>query len=337
MATNPRARKPKAEKTEQVNSLLDALRFVSVSQHSQGTPLQTHCRISDQTVIGFDGGIAAGHFIDEVLSCCPQTNLLITALAKCTGPISITHLDSDKLSIKSGKFRALVPCVPFADLPAIEPDPPIANLTEAVKEALRAVMPLAQDGGQEPFTCAVLLHANTAVATNRAVILEAWHGIDLPPILIPKASVAAIVKQPKELVKFGFSANSATFYFKDDSFIKTQLFTDRFPNYENIINIESNPWPLEGGFYEALDTVTPFAQNNIVFFRNENMHSHSIDGEGASFAVAGLKEQLAFNAEYLKIIRPHCSKIHWAVNDKGLSLFFSDDGLVRGGIMKVRS
>lgn len=337
MATNKRARKPTSEKPNDAQSLLEALRFISVSQHTQGTPVQTHCRISNKTVIGFDGGITAGHFIDDVLSVCPHTTMLINALAKCTGAIAITELDSGKLSVKSGKFKALIPCVPFDDLPAIEPDAPIATLTDDVKRALAAVAPLAQDGGQEPFTCAVLLKAGTAVATNRAVVLESFHGIDLPPVLIPKASVVAICKQSKKLTQFGFSDNSATFYFEDDSFIKTQLFLDRFPDYERILNIESNAWPMPVGFYDALDTVAGFSQGKIVYFRDGNVCSHLIDSEGATYGVEGLPKDTAFNAEYLKLIKPHCHKMHFNANDKGLSLFFSEDGLTRGGIMKVNA
>lgn len=334
MATNKRARKPASEKASNSSQLLEALKFVAVSQHAQGTPLQTHCRIGNKTVIGFDGGITAGHFIDEILSCCPHTYTLLNALSKCADSISITDTDGGKLSVKSGKFRALVPCLPWEDLPAVEPDPRIATLTDAVKSALAAVLPVALDGSNvDAFKCAVLLCAGSAVATNGAVILEAWHGIDLPDVLIPKASAQAICKQTKPLTGFGFSANSATFYYEDNSFIKTQLFVDKYPGFQHILDVESNPWPLPGGFFEGVDIASSFSVNNVVYFRDGHICSHVHPAEGASYQVEGIPNDLAFNSIYLKIIREHCHKIQFNINNRGMALFFGDN--VRGAIMKV--
>jgi len=333
MATaKPRARKPAAEKATPGCSLLEALKFISVAQHSDGTPMQMHCRIAGGTVTGFDGGLAAGHYVDETLNVCPHTNTLIAALSKCKEAISITELDSGRLSIKSGKFRALVPCVPFSDIPGIEPDPPVATLTDALKTALAACLPLADDKADRPFKCSVLLQANTSVATNGHVIIEAWHGIDLPPnILLPKASANAIVKSDKPLKSFGFSANSATFYFEDGSFIKSQLFVDGYPKYELILDVASNPWPLPAGFYEALENVAPFTTDNKIYFLDGKM-SNGVKLENATtYDIEGIKPGLAFNLNYLKLIRPYAHSVHFEVNDRHLTLFFGDK--VRGGIM----
>ncbi len=336
MATTKRARKPAAEKNKIASNLLEALKFISVAQHSDGTPMQTHCRIADGTVTGFDGGILAGHYIDETLNICPHTATLITALSKCADSISITQLDSGRLSIKSGKFRALVPCLNFDDIPAMQPDSPCAALTDDLKTALAACVPLAHDDAQEPFMCAVLLQANTAVSTNRHVIIEAWHGIDLPPnILLPKSSALAIAKSSKSLKSFGYSANSATFFFQDDSFIKTQLYIDKFPAYENLLNLESNPWPLPAGFYEALETVNPFVEDSKVYFFDDKISSSVDPLNGTTYDIEGLKNGLIFNIEYLKLIRPHLHKIHFDVNERGLALFFGEN--VRGGIMKINN
>lgn len=328
-------RKPKAEKVASDNDLLDALKFISAAQHSEGTTLQTHCRISGGTIVGFDGGLTIGRYIEKGLNVCPHTNTLIAALSKCTEAVSITELDSGRLSVKSGKFRALVPCAAYDDIPASEPDTPCATLTDDLKAALRAVVGLADPSAAEPFACGVLMQANTVVTTNRFVLLEAWHGIDLPPgLLIPKPAVLAICKHEKPLTQFGFSHNSATFYFADDSFIKTQLYMNDFPNYHKIINIDSNPKPLPVGFYEALDSITPFAEEKRVYFRGGKLCTHSVDELGASFEVDGLEDGHAFNIEYLKIIRTHMKQVHFGVEGKGQTVFFGDG--VRGVIMPIR-
>lgn len=339
MATRqPRARKPAAEKAKTASGLLDALKFVSVAQHSDGTIMQMHCRLTNGQLIAFDGGIAAGHLIEEALNVCPHTATFIRALERCTGNISITQLASGKLSVKSGKFSATVPCVGLDDLPGVEPDPPIAKLTDDLKRALGACIPLAGDGLPEAFMCGVMLQANTAVATNRIVVIEAWHGIDLPPnVLLPKVSANAIAKSSKPLKAFGYSGRSATFWFEDDSFIKTQLFEDKFPDYQRILNIDSNAYPLPGGFYEAIDTVMPFTEDGRVYFIDGKISSRDNTIDAATYEVEGLQNDLAFNGKFLEIIRPHAHRMHFNAAANGLALFFAEDGLTRGGIMPIRS
>lgn len=321
------------KKENSANQLLDALNFISVAQHSDGTPMQTHCRIADGNIVGFDGGLTAGCYVDETLRVCPHTKTMIAALSKCEGPISITELDSGRLSIKSGKFNARVPCIPFDDIPATGPDNPCATLTDDLKSALRAVLPLADHSAPEAYMAGVLVQAQTVVTTNRAVLLEAWHGIDLPTILIPKASAEAICKQTKKLTQFGFSENTATFFFEDNSFIKSQLFINNFPQYKHLVDVESSPDTLPSGFYEALDKVLPFSDDGRVYFIDGKICSHPNAELGSTYEVEGLTNGIGFNGNFLKLIKEHFGSVHFNYNEKGMNLFFGKG--VRGGIMKV--
>ena len=259
MATKqPRARKPK-EVTKTASALLDALKFISIAQHTEGSIYQQHCRLSEGTLTAFDGGLTVGMYVDESLNCAPHTVTFIKALERCTESIAITLQDNGKLSVKSGKLRALVPCAPLDSVLSVQPDPPCATLTDTVKTALAACITVAEDGAPAP-ACGVLLKANTAAATDRHMMIEAWHGINLPVVFMPRVSAKAIAESKKPLKAFGFSDTSATFYFEDDSFIKTQLFdATAFPKYEHVVDRESNPWPLPGGVYEGLTTVEPVA------------------------------------------------------------------------------
>jgi hypothetical protein len=331
--TKPRARKPKEAKTASV--LLEALKFISVAQHSEGTNMQTHCRLSNGKLVAFDGGMAAGHDVDETLNCCPHTQTLVAALSRCQDSISITELDSGKLSIKSGKFRALVPCVPVDDLPGVEPDAQVATLTDDLKRALSAVLPLARDGLPDAFMCGVLVQAGTVVTTNRIVIIESWHGIDLPRILVPRPAALAVARSEKKLVGFGYSPQSVTFWFADNSFIKSQLFQDSFPKYNQVLDIECNPWPLPGGFYEAVETVLPFSEDNRLHFIDGKICSNPNTVEGTTYDVEGLSNGLIFNGELLKVIRPHAHRIAFNANERGMALFFDAEGLTRGAIMPI--
>jgi len=332
MATRqPRARTK--EKAKTASALLDALKFIAIAQDSEGSNFQTHCRIYGGTITASNGGITAGMYIDEVLQCAPHTKTLIAALEKCKESIVMTLLDSGRLAIKSGKFAPKVPCLPVSDLQPPQPDSPVANITDDIKKALAACIAVAKDG-EAPPACGVLLKANTAVATDRHIVVEAWHGIDLPPVFLPRQSAAAVANCSKPLKSFGFSDTSATFFFEDNSFIKTQLFENTFPDYERFLNAQTTPYPLPAGFFEAVETVAPFC-DKFVFFDNGNAMSHKNADEATLYEIAGVPDRTAFSLDQLKILRAHMADVQFKVGDRQMTYFFSADKMVRGAIAMI--
>jgi hypothetical protein len=340
-ATSPaaakRARKPKDNSG--AASLIEALKFIALAQQKEGTPPQTHCAISGGRIVAFDGTIAAGHLIEDDLHACPHTMRLLDALAKCGANLSITQLDSGRLSIKSERFKAFVPCIEFEQLSAatLEPDAPCAAIDDRIKAGFELVSPLISESAPKAMLASALLQANSIVGTNGHVLIEYWHGIDLPPnLLIPKAAINAIVKTPKKLARFGFSPNSATFYFEDGSFIRTQLYAEQYADYQVILDYETNPWPLPAGFYDGLRKVQSLADDKIVRFTETGFVVRDANKlDSGSFDIEGLKPGLQFNIEYLLLLEPIFKQVHFDVSNNK-TLFFGDDIKARGAIMGLR-
>lgn len=333
----PRGKRAKAstDKPSVSSALIAALKFVSVAQRDTGQPFQTHSVLTNNTVVAFDGTVAAGHRIEEDLHACPHTLRLIDALAKCGESLSITQLDGERLSIKSDRFKAFVPCVASNIIDVPLPDPPCAVIDDRLKRGFEVVSVLASDNAQHVVTASILLRAGSMLATNRQVMLEYWHGIDLPPgIVLPKAGVTAVMKAAKPLAKFGFSDRSATFYFEDGSWIRSQLYSEAWPNVDNVLNQRSNPWPLPELFYKGLDAIMSFSENGIVYFTPNVLRSHPSDGIGASYEITGLPGGVAYNAKHLKIVEPYVKTIDFVGAD-GISYFFGEN--VRGAITGVRA
>lgn len=330
-----RARKPK-ETNNGAASLIEALKFVNLAQHREGAAHQTHCVIGDGKIVAFDGVIAAGHLIEDNLSACPHTARLLDALAKCGQNLSITQLDSGRLSIKSDKFKAFIPCVEKETLPYVEPDAPCADIDDRLKAGFLAVMPLLSETAQVAHFAAALLQNASVVSTNGAVLIEFWHGLHLPNnLLVPKAALVAITKTPKKLARFGFSPHSATFFFEDDSFIRTQLFSATYPNYQAILDeYQTNPWPLPAGFFEGMHKIQSLADDKLVHFDKSGMFVRdSVRNQSGSFEMEGLREGLIFNMEYLSMIEPHFKKVDFETRSEK-AFFFSDDA--RGAIMACK-
>jgi len=334
-AVAKRARKPKGETKPATSaaSLIAALKFVSLAQKPIGTPYQAHCTMYGNWCIAFDGVLTIGARIEENITACPKTFDLLAALQKCGDQFAITQLNEMVLSVKSGKFKATIKCVPFSDIPKSAPDEPVTVIGDEIRTAFDNLAWLAIEGATDAFCASVMLQAQSCVATNRHVLLEYWHGLDMPPgiqLLIPRASVNAIIKSDRKLTNFGFSDNSATFFFGNDGFIKTQLFKDQYPNYQAIFAQNTgNVSPLPPDFFTGVDAVSPFSENKFIYLRGDKIMSHKAEELGAVYELPGIPDGMSFNHEYLKAVEAHFKNTIFIENKK---VFFSN-GMVRGALM----
>lgn len=320
------------------SQLLNAINFISVAQSNKEDPIpyKNHCILKNGNAAAYDGILTAGCKIEETLEICPQTFKLIAALERCDKDVSITELQG-RLSVKSGAFSAFVPCW-SESMPSLSPDPPCGQISEALRTGFQMIAHLAVENGKTIVQESLLLRPGSMVATDRALILEYWHGIDLPTVVLPKSFVSAILSIPKTLTKFGYSGNSITFYFEDESWIKTQLYEEEWPDINLILNIESKPEPISESFYTALHSISSFSDGKKteqkVYFGEGCLQSHRDKEQGASYEVEGLKFGPAFGVEKLKRIEKCIQTVDFYSHST--MFFFGLNGLVRGALAGVR-
>lgn len=333
----PKTRKPRgraAAKKEPPSAAIDiikALQFVALAQKPQGVNYQTHCLINNHWAIGFDGQLMTGSKINADISACPHTANLLAALSKCGQQVAISQLSEGVLSVRSDKFKAAVDCISFESMPPIVPDPRLGPITDAIKEAFAALAWLAKEEDTKAHYASLLLRENTVVATNGSVILEYWHGLNIPCyLLIPKASALAISKVNKKLVSMGFSNSSATFYFEDESFIRTSIFVDRYPAYERIFEEgdSASVVPMPPDFYKAIEAVSGFAESKFVYLRGDKVQSHIEAERGATYDIEGVPDGMSFDFAWLKAIEPYFKNTKFLQHKA-----FFNNGSVRGAIM----
>lgn len=323
----------KRPKTQNQSALLQSIKIVNSILESEGRPNQTHVLLQNNWAIAHNGVLGIGEPIIEDLDICPNAKILEAALAKCGQSFSITQLEQ-KLSIKSDKFRALIPCMPPESLYRAAPDSPCALIGEPLRKAIEAVAPLALEGQDSVVTASILIHKGTVVATDRKVIIQAWHGVDLPPELaLPKAIIGPLIKNPKPLKAFGFSNSSCTFHFDDESWLKSQFYSDKWPNVDMILNRPHNSVTLPEGFFDAVKALEPFSEDGFVYFDTNKMLSHPSEERGASYEVYGLPKGPAFNIKQLRMVEPYMKKVDFMAEGNHGSrqlMFFGEN--VRGAI-----
>lgn len=316
------------------HELLTSVQQLCTILKDEGQPWETNIIMSNGWAIAHNNVIGIGEKIKEDINCCPHAFTLRDALSKCGQSINITQLDT-KLSIKSDKFRALVKCIPRENMTLREPDAPVVPIDDRLKASVVAVSKFTEDETRIDVA-SILLHNGSVVAGDRHVYLEHWHGIDLPPNLaLPKAVIQPLIKNTKKLTQFGYSNNSVTFWYEDGSWLKTQLFVEKWPDVQRIFNRPSNPLPLPEGFFAALRTVEPFSESACVYFDTNALRSHPPEFDaGATYEVYGLPKGPIMNIKQLRMMEPFIKTIDFFVQNGNhkMTLFFGDNcrGVIAG-------
>jgi len=324
-----KVRKPRARRAKKglnpAAGLISALKFILPAQKKAGTVQQQYCFIGNGWLVASNDTLTIATPIQEDLCACPHTHLLLEALSNCTTELQITQLSEFVLSVKSDPFRAEIPCVAANQLVLSGPDEPFASCGQSLKTALESVYHLATDGASEAFLAGVLLNEVTAVSTNGSTIIEYWHGqySSLLSYLIPKVAISALSKSNKGLIGCGLTDTSITFHFEDSSFIKSQLFNDRFPSYLHLFENESiNPWPVPDDFFKALKSIEPFTTDGIVHFVEGGLAA-SESGE-TFYKIEGLPSGWSFLIKHLLSVEHVMKTVHFD-NDLNKIIFFGNN------------
>jgi hypothetical protein len=312
MAKKPRSTKNK-DKNPATVSLLAALKFIEPASREFGQVNQTHCALGGNWVVAFDGVLCIADKIDTDIVAYPNTKKLIAALANCDETTQITQLDNDQLAIKSGKFKAFIPCVDAALIGLTPPDPAQYPIDDRVRTSLEIVGKLAKENAPRMVAASVLLRNGSAVATDGNLLVEHWHGWQLPDVILPKRLVIELANTKKKLTHFGASANTATFWFEDGSFMRSQLYTEKYPDVSRVTDTKNTQQPIPENLFAALDKIEILKdENKIVYFTAEGLQTHMGD-MGASYEMNGVPPGIAFNIDYLRLIGPYVKSVDWKV------------------------
>lgn len=326
----PRGKRKPNNKTE--NTLLTALQFVANAQRGAGAVEVTHCRLFGGYAMASNGILSAAHALTEDIQAAPHTYTLVEALEQAPGPTNLTLIDSERLSVRSGDFQALIPCIDPASLPVVTPDAAVSLCAVPLKDALDIVGTLVVEGAEKIVNASVQMRSKSCISSNGNVILEAWHGIEMPPLqIVPKTFITALNKIKKIIVRFGCSENSFTIWFEDGSWLKTQTYprTTELPNLDMFLDVPTNPVPVPKGLFDVAKRLEPFSQDGQIYFTADGARV----ANGMNYAIDQVKNMpvgLSFSIKALLSIAPFAKTIHFNAAN-GITLFFSDS--VRGAIV----
>lgn len=310
-----RGRKPKAQtvaavQNDKAKSLLDALTFAHLATKEIGEPYAVHFRGYGEWITGFNGVLTAGTKIPDMINVCPNADDFLSAIKKVKGDFSIT-VNEPFLSVANGAFSAHIPCIGHELMTNSAPDPATYSLDNNFRRALLGVAPIVSDTAQHVLEASILINGASCIATDRSVLVEYWHGNNMPRIAVPKAFAAALAKVNKNLAAFGFSERTFTVHFEDQSFLKTQLYEGEYPDVSSILPQEpGNLKELSSTFWEGVEAVAPFAIEHRIYFGDGKVASHveALDATpakiGAWHVIPDDMGDIAVNAKRLQLVKP---------------------------------
>jgi DNA polymerase III sliding clamp (beta) subunit (PCNA family) len=316
--------------------MLDALRFVqgAVAKKDFVAAL-THFQIKNGFVKGHNGGLTLCAPIALHIDVTPKASTFSKAIATCKEVIQISQTSSGRLSIKSGKFRALMDCVEEG-FPTTAPEGDLIELPNGgILKALKMLHPFIAEDASRPWARGILFRDQSAFATNNVVLMEHWLGYRYPVEMnIPKSAVTEMIRIGEEPIRMMASENSVTFFYSEDKWLKTQLYSLKWPDLAKVLSRESKPAPLPAGLWEALDDVEPFVNKlRQVWLREGAITTDPDDAAGAVVEVPGLTATGIYNVDYLIELSAVVQTMD-LMGYPGPSIFFGEG--IRGAIIGMR-
>lgn len=317
--------------------MLKELKFVAGAINKKDfVQALSHFRIENKTIRGFNGVIGLSCPIDLELDITPNAEQFTKAIQTCEDTIGIHVTAANKLSIKSGKFKALVNCLDKESFPEILPDGEFVLLQGGFLDTIKRLASFIGDDASRSWSRGILFKGQSAFATNNIVLVESWLGYNFPvTVNIPKVAITELLRINEEPEKIQVSANRISFHFSGDRWLCSQTYSTEWPDLARVLNTQSNPLAMPEGIFEALESLAPFTDKmERVFFTPEGLITTSVDdNDGASMQVDTINFNGCYNYKHLMLLKNIVTKMDFNLYPAPC-MFFGEK--LRGAVIGMR-
>ena len=266
----------------------------------------------------------------------PKADTFMKAVQTCQETIGVHVTANGKLSIKSGKFKSLVECLPNDSFPEILPEGEFVQLKGGFLDTIKRLYPFIGDDASRVFSRGILFRGQSAFATNNIVLVESWLGYNFPvTVNIPKAAIVELLRIDEEPEKIQLSDNRITFHFSGNRWLCSQTYSTDWPDLSRVLDAPSQCIELPEGLYEAVDALAPFTDNmERVFFKSDGRITTSEhEEEGSSMQVETINFEGVYNHKHLSLLKGIANRIDFSLYPSPC-MFFGDK--IRGAIIGLR-
>jgi DNA polymerase III sliding clamp (beta) subunit (PCNA family) len=228
-------------------------------------PVLRHFYIAGGKIQGSDGKMTLCAPIEGIPDCCPDGATFIKAINAChvSTPPVMKLTPTGRLSIKSGKFTALIHSVPIGDYYLVEPEGDKHALASGLLDAIKALRPFVGNDATRQWSTGILFRDGHMYATNNIMLVEAAHATNLPTLCLPASVLDELIRIGEDPVEFSATETTVTFFLSGERWVKSQLLPIDWPDVKGMLDTApSASEPVAPGFFEALQTLRPFVEEN---------------------------------------------------------------------------
>lgn len=318
-----------------MQQLLQALKFVRGAVAKKDfIPALKHFKIDNGFIYGSNGVMQLSAPIEADLCACPQASTFIKAIERCKDTVRMTV--SDQLTIKSGKFRASVPCIDINTFPLFNQEPYTYVENQDICAVLQKLQPFIGTDASRPWCCGVLLGGGYAYTTNNITAVQANVAAVTPYINIPGAAVDEIVRIKEEPLKIGVGKKSVCFVYPNGSQLHTcVLECNQWPNIPRLLDLPNNANEIDDIIFEYAEQLLPFTDEmSTLYFKPLCISTHARIEEGAAYTdIPYIDFEAVFHGKMLLLLKDVCERADFSTYPK--PCYFEGHG-VRGVIVGLR-
>lgn len=299
-------------------------------------PAMTHFRIEHGTVRSYNGTLAISCPIPLDIDCCPRADAMVRAIANCQEATTISITPGARLSIRSGRFRALVDTIE-GETPHVYPaGEPFAFDGAAFVEACKVLESFIGNDASRSWTNGVLLEGQSAYATNNTCLVQYWLGAAFPlRVNVPRAAIKEVLRVEEPPTHGQVDGSSITFHYTDGRWIRSQLLAVEWPMdlITGLLDQPSNPAALPEEFFEGLEKIKGMADGvSRVYLKDGALRTHADHDEGAAWDI-DLPAEGLYNLNMLNLLNGVVNSIDLTLYPKP-ALFFGER--LRGAIVGMK-
>ncbi len=295
-------------------------------------PILCHVCIYPGRMQGGDGTITIdAPFECDLAPCAVPGQKFLNSVKACKGKPNLSLTDGGKLSVKKGSFKAYLSILPAENFPTDQPRGDSYSVPSDLMKVLKTLKPFISKDASRPWSMGVRFSDNFAYATNNVILARVpvdWPE-GHPTFVIPSRAVDALLELAELPSQMNVDENSATFTYNDDSWLKTQLRIDPWPDVGAMLGSMLDPdTEVPGDLLDAVQRVKKFCTNQKfpqVMLSDRGVSSDDGGGDIASIEGFDVPES-RFNGDMLEIVLLSATHVDFSHYPKPCT-FSGKDGL----------
>lgn len=249
------------------------------------------------------------------IDCNPNARDLKSAVSKIDATPIFTLNTNGKLSIKSGVFRALIPC--SESIPPIEDNPSGRSFeVDGCKlfNVLKKLTPFTSTdiSNDRVWANGILFRGGNCYATNNVILIQHKSGITFPiNALLPLKSILIILKIEGDVIKLQYDSNSITFHYSNGKWLKSRLYNQKWDSrIFEMFNSDSSGRGINPEIFKGVSMVKSDTDNfGSVHFHDNGVSSKNDINDGLFYEIPGLNTKGIYNAHMFGLLEGVIDKV----------------------------